>query len=337
MKRVSVIDVAREAGVAPGSVSRALNGEKHVSAELRSRVNQAAQRLGYRPHAYAQGLRLGRSNTIGMLVSDMRHPMYAGVVAAVERELTQHGRMLLLADAQGEVTRERSILDTFQRGTLDGAIISASYDPIAASPAHYEGNRLPLVLIDREVEGIDRVCLERRNGMRTTVRHLLALGHRRIALFTPALDHVPGGERIAGYADAFRQAGLASHKRYIPRLTSPLQDGAEPLLKLLDLPDPPTALVCLGTRLLSGALRALRQRGLRVPEDFSVIATGAPEMLELAHPPLSCLRMDLVGAGRAAAQLLLRRLDAPNSPIERVELETELIVRDSCGPVPAQT
>jgi len=335
MKRISVTDVAREAGVAAGSVSRALNGGKHVSPALRARVAEAAQRLGYQPNAQARGLRLGRSNTIGMLVNDMRHPMYAGVIAAVERELSLHGRMLLLADAQGEAAREHAVIDTFQRCALDGAIIGASFHPAVASPAHYAGNRLPLVLIDRDVEGMDRVCLERRNGMRTAVRHLLTLGHRRIALFTPALDRVPGGERVAGYADAFRQAGLASDLRYIPSLASPLQDGCEPLLRLLDRPEPPTALVCLGTRLLSGALRALRRRGLAVPRDFSVIAIGAPEMMELADPPLTCLRLDLVGVGRAAAQLLLRRLDAPGgSAPERVELETELVVRDSCGPAP---
>ncbi|SFM80381.1 substrate-binding domain-containing protein [Variovorax sp. OV329] len=337
MKRISVLDVAREAGVAPGSVSRALNNGKHVSADLRSRVHDAARRLGYQPNAQARGLRLGRSNTVGMLINDMRHPMYARVVAAVERELSLRGRMMLLADAQNEIQREQAVIQTFQRCALDGAIVGASFHPVAATAAHYEGNRLPLVLIDRDVPSMDRVCMERRNGMRTAVRHLLALGHRRIALFTPALDRVPGGERVAGYMDAFRQAGLNADMRHVPTLASPLDDGRDPLLRLLDQPGPPTALICLGTRLLSGALHALRQRSLRIPEDFSVIAIGSTEMMELANPPLTCLRMDLDGVGRSAARLLLRRLDEPgvHAP-ERVEVETELVVRDSCGPAPGR-
>lgn len=335
MKRVSVHDVAAEAGVAIGSVSRALNGGKHVSVALRTRVLAAAQKLGYQPHAQARSLRLGRSNTIGLLVNDVRHPMYSAVIAAVERELSAHGQMLLLANAHGESAREHAILETFQRSALDGAIVTASFHAQPEVDLPMAASRLPLVLIDRDLEGVDRVCLERRNSMRMAVRHLLALGHRRIALFTPALDRVPGSERVAGYLDAFRQAGLTADLRYVPALASPLQDGLEPMTQLLDLPQPPTALICLGTRLLSGSLRALRARGLQVPRDFSVIAIGAPEMMELADPPLTCLKMDLVGIGRTAAQLMLRRLDAPASlPAERVQVETELVVRDSCGPAP---
>lgn len=337
VKSVSVIDVAREAGVAAGSVSRALNGSKHVSAALRARVTEAARRLGYQPNAQARGLRLGRSNTIGMLVNDMRHPMYVSIVAGVEHELSLHGRMLLLADAHGEVSREKTIFDTFQRCAIDGVIISASYDPEVATTGHYAGNRLPLVLIDRDVQGMDRVCLERRNAMRLATRHLLNLGHRRIAMITPALDRVPGGERVAGYDDAFRQAGLPAERRYIPRMQSPLQDGGEAMQRLLEQPEPPTALVCLGTRLLSGALRTLRQRGLQVPHDFSVIGIGATDMMEFANPPLTCLRVDLPSVGRAAARLMLRRLDSLITlPVERVELQSELVIGESCGPVPAR-
>lgn len=332
MKRVSVSDVAAEAGVAIGSVSRALNGNKHVSTALRARVQAAAEKLGYQPHAQARGLRLGRSNTIGLLVNDVRHPMYSAVVGAVESELSARGQMLLLANAHGEPAREQVILDTFRRSAIDGAIITAAFHALEESFVPM-AERLPLVLIDRDVDGLDRVCLERRNGMRTAVRHLLTLGHRRIALFTPALDRVPGGERVAGLRDAFRQAGLKPDLRYVPVLASPLQDGAGPMRALLDLPEPPTALVCLGTRLLSGALRALRERGLQVPRDFSVIAIGAPEMLDLADPPLTCLRMDLLGLGRTAAQLMLRRLANPAAPAERIQLETDLVLRDSCGPL----
>ncbi|PZQ75039.1 MAG: hypothetical protein DI563_10655 [Variovorax paradoxus] len=336
VKSVSVLDVAREAGVAAGSVSRALNGSKHVSPALRARVTEAARRLGYQPNAQARGLRLGRSNIIGMLVNDMRHPMYASIIAGVEHELSLQGRMLLLADAHGEAAREQAIFDTFQRCALDGAIIGASYHPDVMQAAHYAGNRLPLVLIDRDVEGMDRVCLERRNALRVATRHLLNLGHRRIALITPALDRVPGGERIAGYDDAYRQAGLPAERRYIPRMNSPLQDGGEAMGTLLDLAEPPTALVCLGTRLLSGALRTVRKRGMQVPRDLSVVSIGSTDMMEFANPPLTCLRVDLMSTGRAAARLMLRRLQDPVGFVaERIELESELVVGESCGPPPA--
>lgn len=335
MKRISVMDVAAEAGVAIGSVSRALNGHPHVSAELRARVQAAAERLGYSPHAQARSLRLGRSNTIGLLINHMRHPMYAAVVAAVEIELSAHGQMLLLANAQGDPVRERAILQTFERNAVDGVIVTASFHDALPKPAAYTASRLPLVLVDQDIEGVDRVFLERRESTRGAMRYLLSLGHRRVALFTPALDRVPGGERLAGYADALRQVGLPVDRQLVPTLSSPLQDGFGPMNQLLQGEDPPTALICLGTPLLTGALRAIRRRGLRVPEDVSVIAIGAPESMELADPPLSCLRMDLGGLGQHAVRLLMRRLGKPTAPLERIELATELLLRDSCGPARA--
>lgn len=334
MKRVSVNDVAAEAGVAIGSVSRALNGREHVSAELRARVQAAAAKLGYRPNAQARGLRLGRTSTIGLLVHDMRHPMMGVIVSAVEGELSQHGQMLLLANAYGEAARAGEIVEGFKRSALDGAILMSAFHDDGAAAPRVPG--FPLVLIDQDVDGVDRVCLERRNGMRTAVRHLLSLGHRRIALFTPALGRVPGAERVAGLQDAFRQAGLAPDLRYVPDIASPLQDGAEAMHRLLRLPEPPTALVCLGTSLLSGALRAVRGHGLRIPADFSVIAVGAPAMLELADPPLTCLKMELDELGRTAARLMLRRLAQPAAPVERMMLEAELVLRESCAPAPLQ-
>lgn len=332
VKRISVQDVADEAGVAIGSVSRALNGHKHVSAELRARVQAAADKLGYSPHAQARSLRLGRSNTIGLLINHMRHPMYSAVVAAVESELSAHGQMLLLANAQGEPLRERSLLQAFERSAVDGAIVTSSFHDAEPRPEAYAGSRLPLVLVDLDMEGLDRVFLERRESTRGAMRYLLSLGHRRVALFTPALDRVPGGERLAGYADALRQANLRLDMALVPTLSSPLQDGFDPMLRLLETDDPPTALICLATPLLAGALRAVRRKGLKIPRDFSVIAIGAPETLELAEPSLTCLKMDLGGLGRHAVRMLMRRLAKPNSPVERVELQTELLLRDSCGP-----
>lgn len=338
MKRVSVHDVAAEAGVAIGSVSRALNGGKHVSAQLRARVAAAAERLGYQPNAQARGLRLGRSNTIGLLVNDVRHPMYTAAVASIERELSAHGQMMLLANAQGDLARERTILQTFERSAVDGAIITPSIHDEDAQRDHYAHTRLPVVLVDWDGPGIDRVCLERRQATRVATRHLLTLGHRRIALVTPALDRTPGGERLAGYGDALRQAGLAVDMALVPTLASPLQDGRALMQQLLDVDDPPTALICLGTQLLSGAMRALRLRGLAVPRDFSIIAIGAPEMMDFADPPLTCLRMDLVGVGREAARMLLHRLAVgPSAAVQRLEIEPELIVRESCGPVRPRT
>lgn len=332
--RVTVTDVAAEAGVAIGSVSRALNDRPHVSAELRARVAAAAERLGWEPHGQARGLRLGRSNVVGLLVNHVGHPMQGPIISAVERELSASGRMLLIANAVADADRERALLQAFQREAVDGVIVTAAFRGRAAADDLYRATRVPLVLLDHDLADFDRVCLERRDAVRTATRHLLALGHRRIALFTPALDRVPGGERLAGHRDAHRQAGVPHDTALVPAFASPLQDGAEAMAALLDGPAPPTALIALATPLLTGALAALRRRGRRVPGDCSVIAIGVSDMLELADPPLSCLQLDLDGLGRHAVRLLLRRLATPGITPERVELQTPLVVRDSCAAAP---
>ena len=162
----------------------------------------------------------------------------------------------------------------------------------------------------------------------------MSLGHRRIALFTPGLQLRPGMERTAGYVAAHEAAGLPCDRSLIAQLSSPTQDGHAPMAALLARPEAPTALIALGTRLLSGALRAVREQGLRVPQDFSVIAIGTQEMLELAQPTLTCLRLDLEGRGRQAARLMVARLAAPADTLapQRIDLGTELVIGASCGP-----
>lgn len=334
-KRVSVTDVAAEAGVTIASVSRALNGAKHVSPELRAKVRLAAEKLGYTPNPAARGLRLGRTGTVGCMVRDVAHPMYGAVVSSVERELTAHGHTLLLANSYGNRQREAEILSLFQRSAMDGAIVTSS-SPWSDPGTHPLANAgLPLVMLDRdEPLSADRVCVGHRAGMRTAVDYLLSLGHRRIALFTPGLNLRPGRERVAGYAEAHQAAGLSVDRLLIPELSSPTQDGHATMAALLSTTEAPTALIALGTRMLSGALRAVRERGLQVPSDFSVIAIGTQEMLELAQPTLTCLRMDLDGLGRQAAQLMLARLAAPGETLapQRIDLPTELVIGASCGP-----
>ena len=170
MKRVSVNDVAAAAGVAIGSVSRALNGAKHVSPVLRAKVRIAAEQLGYTPHRAARGLRLGRTGTVGCLVRDVAHPMYGVVVASIERELATHGLTLLLANSHGDRQREAEILSVFQRSAMDGAIVTSSLPWVGPEAHPFANAGLPLVMLDREEPlAADRVCFDHRTGLRTAV------------------------------------------------------------------------------------------------------------------------------------------------------------------------
>ncbi len=165
-------------------------------------------------------------------------------------------------------------------------------------------------MVDRDVacEG-DHVQTAHRQGIRSAVKYLLSLGHRRIALINPSSGLRPAMERVAGYQEACEEFGVA----FDPDLTSarggPTDSGRDDIVRMLALPRPPTALIGLGTRQLSGALDALRESGLRIPQDFSVVGVGEPDLMEFAHPRLTTLRYDMETMGQAAARLMLDRLE----------------------------
>ncbi len=333
-KRVSVRDVAEAAGVTIGSVSRVLNGGRYVSAELRAKVLAAAERLQYQPHAGARSLRTGRTQTIGCMVSEIENPLYAAFVGAVEAHVGQHGYTLLLANSHHIRRREAEILEMFERRGMDGAVVTTSFAWGDGQPNPFAASALPLVMMDRDIElPCDQVRMAHRDGIAQAVRYLHSLGHRRIALFTAGAGLRPTDERVAGYCDAHRRLGLEVDERYLRIAPAPTLSGAHDMRAMLALDAPPTALIGLGTRLLSGAMQVLREQGLRVPQDISVVAISSPTLLEFADPPLTHVLFDLDRAGRAAAQLLLDRLgEGQGQPPQSVEIPMDLVVRESCAP-----
>jgi LacI family transcriptional regulator len=333
-KRVSVRDVAEAAGVTIGSVSRVLNGGRYVSDELRAKVLAAAQALQYQPHAGARSLRLGRTQTIGCMVSEIENPLYAAFVAAVEAALGAHGYTLLLANSHHSRQRETEILEMFQHRGMDGAVVTTSFNWSDDARNPFAASRLPLVLIDRDLAlPCDRVQMAHREGIAQAVRYLHSLGHRRIALLSAGPGLRPTDERVAGYRDAHRQLKLPVDEQLLRLTAAPTLSGADEMRALLALHAPPTALIGLGTRLLSGAMQCARASGLALPRDLSVIAISSPALLEFADPPLDYVHFDLERAGTAAAQLLLDRLgDGAGQPPRTVDVPMALVVRASCAP-----
>ncbi|NRF71533.1 substrate-binding domain-containing protein [Aquincola sp. S2] len=332
-KRVSVRDVAEAAGVTIGSVSRVLNGGRYVSDELRAKVLAAAQRLQYQPHAGARSLRLGRTQTIGCMVSEIQNPLYAAFVAAVEAQLDPHGYTLLLANSHHSRQREVQILEMFQRRGMDGAVVTTSFNWHDEPANPFAASTLPLVMMDRDLAlPCDQVHMGHREGIAQAVRYLHSLGHRRIALLTAGPGLRPADERVAGYVDAHRRLKLPVDEQLLRLSAAPTLSGADDMRALLALASPPTALIGLGTQLLSGAMQWLRAQGLTIPRDLSVIAISSPALLEFADPPMSYVHFDLERAGRAAAQLLLQRLgDGKAAAPQAVDVPMDLVVRESCA------
>lgn len=334
--RVTIREVAQAAGVSIGTASRALNRAGRVSEDTIAAVSQAARQLGYAPDAVARSLRTRSSGVVGLLVTDFANPLYAQVITAVEAQLQAAGYALLLANTHNDGKRERALVDLFRGRRVDGLILGPCEVEAPQLLAQW-ARQLPVVALDRDF-GADGagVHVDHYHGALQATRNLLNLGHTRIALLTPGSVLRPGRERIAGFQDAHRERGLKPFPRLLRAEKSSMDFAFSEALALLGGPEPPTAFLCLGTRILAGVLQALRHSGRTVPDDVSVVSIGDTDLSQLFSPAITSLTWDLEAVGKSLAQLMLKRLDrrADVQPEpERILITTQLVLRESCGPV----
>ncbi len=331
--KVTIREVARAAGVAIGTASRALNRTGRVSEQAIAAVTKAARDLGYTPDAVAQSMRTRSTGVVGLIVSDLANPLYARIITAVESRLLTAGYTLLVASTHNDAEREKVLIDLFRRRRVDGLILGPCH---AETPAYLDllAADGPVVALDRDFQGENAgVHVDHYHGALQATRYLLNLGHTRIALLTPGSVLRPGRERIAGYRDAFAERGLQPDPKLIRAEKSAMDFAFSEALALLGGPAAPTAFLCLGTRILSGVLQALRHAGRMVPDDVSVVSIGDTDLSQLFSPAITSLTWDLEAVGTAVAELLLRRLDS-TAPLEqeRILLTTQMVLRESCGP-----
>ena len=332
-KKASVRDVANEAGVSIGSVSRVLNGGTYVSADLESKVMAAVEKLGYHPDANARNLRTGSSKTIGCLIPDISNALYASYVSAIESRLQESGYMLLLGSTKGSLVREQEIMHLFESRGMDGIIATPVKETAGEATDVYAQCRLPLVILDRDIKiPRDTIAVDHRAGIRKGIDYLFSLGHQRIVLLTPGADIRPGRERIAGYREAYEAAGRTVDADLIKVINPRLSSSYDDVRALLASKTPPTAIVGLGTQILSAAMRAVYDAGLTIPGDISVIGIGTPDTVEFAHPQMTMLRFDLEDHGRTAAELILDRIRLGDDiPCRRITKPMELVIAGSCA------
>ncbi|GAA5235370.1 LacI family transcriptional regulator [Verticiella sediminum] len=336
--RVTIRDVARQAGVSLGTASRALNRTGRVSEEAIAAVTQAARQLGYRPDAVARSMRTRSSGVIGLLVSDLANPLYAQIITAAETAFQAAGYSLLVANTHSERKRETSLIELFRGRRVDGLILGPCEKE---SPELLEqlSRELPVVALDREFgQGCSGVQVDHYAGALQATQYVLNLGHTRVALLTPASDLRTGKERIAGFRRAFEERGLTPLPNLIRAEQSAMEFAFSEAMSLLSFAERPTAFICLGTRILAGVLQAIRHMGHTVPGDVSVISIGDTDLSRLFSPTITSLNWDLDVVGTCAAQLIFKQLDRKSQTpsAERIVVKTQLILRESCGPVTTQ-
>ena len=326
-------DVAELAGVSASTVSHVLNGTRKVSEDTRERVRLAIEQLGYEPNLLAKSLKVSRTFTIGLLISDIQNPFFTSVIRGAEDVALSRGYHLFLCNTDEDPNREDEYVRELSKKRVDGLIVASS----ASRRNHALQLRLedvPFVFMDREVEGIeaDTVSVDNRLGMRLIAEHLTQLGHERVGMVSGPLEKSSGRERYHGLRDALADLGLPLRDSLVRFGDFRVSGGREAAEELLRLPEPPTALVVSNNQMTLGALLAVRELGLRVPDEVSVVSFDDMEWAPLANPPLTALAQPTYEMGATAARMLLDKIEkkATGSP-SKLFMEPELMVRGSTG------
>jgi LacI family transcriptional regulator len=329
-----MLDVAALAGVGLKTVSRVVNAEAGVSPELEARVRTAIEQLNYRRDANASMLRRlgGKTQTIGLVLEDVANPFSSALHRAVEDAARERGVLLFAGSCDEDATRERELIGSFRDRRVDGIIV------VPAGHDHtylYEERRAgtALVFVDRPASHLDAdsVLSDNRGGAVQAVRHLLAHGHRRIAFLGDLLSISTAEERLSGYTQALEGAGIEVDDALVHTGLRHPDAAAGAVGDLLRLGEPPTALFTGQNLLTIGGVRALRTAG--VERKIALIGFDDVSLADMVDPAISVVAQNPHGLGRAAAQLLFRRLDGDTSPPVHEVLPVELIARGS-GEIP---
>jgi LacI family transcriptional regulator len=350
MKRPTQVDVARIAGVSRATVSLVINDQRDgrvpISEETRARVLAAIQELGYEPDASARALRSGGTNIIGFVIPTIENPHFWDTVDGVTQEARSRGYHLLFSNLSSRFEFSEVILRDLLSQRIDGLILPDAYidkknrlllgTSFQTRLAHPQ---VPIVEIsdDPDVEHpTDTVQANYRQATREIIAHLVSMGHRRFGFINGVAFSALGVDRLRAYEEAHQAAGLPVDPQYILTCGDAIEDGYQAALQLLQLPERPTTILAINDLLAIGAVRAAADLGLRIPADLSLVGFDDIPIAKYLVPRLTTVSKDAVGLGRAAARMLIERIQNPDLPRRTLTSPARIIYRESTGPAPAQ-
>lgn len=330
MRRVTIREVARRAGVSHQTVSRVINNSPGVSPETRYQVQRAIEELNYHPNAQAVSLSRDRANIVGMIVNHSGDPFFGPMVDGACQALTERGRFTLLVHTE-HLDQPSAIDALLHSRRIDGLILVLPLAVSLEQARRLSESGLPLVLLDLQYDlDADHVAIDNVRGAFLAVNHLIVLGHRRIGIIR-GRDDIPVGQmRLDGYRKALAHHGLP----FDPELAVPGdftsasgEVGAE---RLLDLADPPTAIFACDDQMALGAMRAIYRRHLRIPDDISLVGYDDVAFARHVYPPLTTIRQPLREMGYLAGSQVCRLIEEGEAAAPlRLTIEPELVVRES--------
>lgn len=328
MSTVTITDVAKHVGVSVATISRYLSG---FTVRNEEKIREAIVELNYRPSAAARNLKSGRTGIIAIVVPDVTNPFFASIVEGAEGAVGEDRMILLVNTGDSREREEKALSQLF--GRVDG-VIMAPLTEDEQGPSFFSQFGLPIVFVDRvtkDGEKFSSVLTDNVKGAQVATDYLIGHGHKKIAMISGPLSTTPGKRRADGYRKALKKAGLTD-EYYIESDFSEA-GGYAAMCSLLERGDAPTAVFTANNLMTIGALHALRDRGVSVPSEISIIGFDDLEFAELINPPLTVIARDARLQGSQAMDLMIKHLNnGGNTPPEHSMVDVQLVERGSCAP-----
>ncbi len=331
--KVTIKDVAKQAGVSPATVSRVVGGYGYVSQAARRKVLAAVEALGYLPDVIARSMVTKSTRTIGLVVTDIMNPFFAQLARGVENVTWQNRYTLILANSDEEVEREQAIIKTLLEKRVDAFIVVPACSKKALHLEELVKYGIPLVLLDRGVQdlSVDTVLVDNENGAYQAVSRLVHLGHRRIGMILDNLDISTNIERLEGYQRALVEGGIGVDQNLIQSCQYTRQSAYELVASMVKDSNRPTALFTANNFMTIGALRAIHEGGLRIPQDIALVGFDELEWIQFSSPLISTVVQPVMEIGEVAGRRILARIKGESSPPMEIRLKTRFVIRESCG------
>jgi LacI family transcriptional regulator len=326
----TIARVARAAGVSVSTVSHVVNGTRYVSPDTAKLVTDAIAEIGYLPNTLARSLKLASSSSVGLAISALSNPYFSDIICAVEAECARLGLMVFLADTQDDPDKELAVIRALHQRRVDGILFAPSADPARALD-YLLHHGPPCVLIDRMADRrFDQIGVDNVSAMDALVEHVVGKGHRHIAFVAGQPGFATTVERIAGFQAALNSRGIEVPAEFIVTGSATTASATAAAHRLLSLARPPSVIVTGNNLATIGVMRAVRELGLAVPDDLSLVGIDDFEWANLFEPRLTLVEQPCTELGRQAAALLVERIAAPKGARKSVRLPAKLQTRASC-------
>jgi LacI family transcriptional regulator, repressor for deo operon, udp, cdd, tsx, nupC, and nupG len=327
---VRISDVAKLANVSTATVSRVLSNSGNVKKETAEKVLEAIQKLNYQPNMLARQLRKLETKTVLVVVPDITNTFFSKVLRGIEHVAIENGYQVLLGDTGNNIERERGYLNILRQKKADGMILlTARLEPHLLEEIASE---FPVVLACEYLEGstIPTVSIDNISSARKATEHLIHLGHRRIGFISGPLNVILSRDRLKGFRQAMAQHGISVESYLIQEGDFSFESGYNMMMKFLALDQPPTAVFAANDEMAIGAIKAIKSKGLRVPDDISIVGFDDIQFASIYEPALTTISQPMFEIGKKAMELLIKLINKDKLEKSQYILEDQLVIRETC-------